>query len=187
MKLEFKHLMLDIETMGNESYSSIVSIGAVEFDITNGATGREFYRNICLQSCIDIGLQINASTVIWWMGQSEQARKSLTDGNAITIQQALIELTEFIGENRYKVWGNSARFDCGILQNAYSKLGQPIPWRFYNERCVRTLVSFAPDIKKNYPAPLIAHNALHDCHYQIGYCTAIWSTLNLNPCGASTY
>ena len=29
----FQHLMLDIETMGNESFSSIVSIGAVEFDI----------------------------------------------------------------------------------------------------------------------------------------------------------
>ena len=32
----FGHLMLDIETMGNESFSSIVSIGALEFDIETG-------------------------------------------------------------------------------------------------------------------------------------------------------
>ncbi len=36
----FGHLMLDIETMGTESFSSIVSIGALEFDIETGKTGK---------------------------------------------------------------------------------------------------------------------------------------------------
>ena len=37
----FGHLMLDIETMGNESFSSIVSIGALEFDIEFAKTAAE--------------------------------------------------------------------------------------------------------------------------------------------------
>ncbi len=52
---KFKHLMLDIETMGNESYSAITSIGAVEFDIETGETGDEFYVVVGLQSCLDAG------------------------------------------------------------------------------------------------------------------------------------
>lgn len=89
----FGHLMLDIETMGNESFSSIVSIGALEFDIETGKTGKEFYVNVDLQSCMDLGLIVNASTIMWWLNQNEQARKDLTDrtvftehkGNGITL------------------------------------------------------------------------------------------------------
>lgn len=173
----FGHLMLDIETMGNESFSSIISIGALEFDINTGETGKEFYVNVDLQSCIDLGLIINASTVMWWMQQNEQARKDLIEKTALPISKALLEFSNFC-TNDYEVWGNSARFDCGILQNAYNKAGIPIPWDFRKERCVRTLVSFNPDIKKNFQSIGTAHNAISDCYFQVGYCSAIWSSLH---------
>jgi len=173
----FPHLMLDIETMGNESFSSIVSIGAVEFDIETGKTGKEFYVNVDLQSCIDLGLILNASTVMWWMKQNEQARKDLTEGTNLPIKKALLDFLDFCS-NDYEIWGNSARFDCGILQNAYNKAGIQIPWDFRKERCVRTLVSFNPEIKKNFQSVGTAHNAIDDCKFQIGYCTKIWRSLN---------
>ena len=173
----FQHLMLDIETMGNESFSSILSIGAVEFDIETGKTGKEFYVNVDLQSCMDLGLIVNASTIMWWMQQNEQARKDLVKKNALPIQKALLEFLEFCNKD-YEIWGNSARFDCGILQNAYNKAGIPIPWDFRKERCVRTLVSFAPEIKDNYNSVGTAHNAIDDCKFQIGYCSEIWRLFN---------
>lgn len=176
MENKYKHIMLDIETMGNSSYSSIVSIGAVKFDINTGDTGDEFYINIDLQSCIDLGLGISASTVMWWMEQSDEARKGLTSGNVVSITEALKMFAEFCDED-CEIWGNSARFDCGILGNAYNKAGIPIPWNFRNERCVRTLTSFAPDIKRNYPDNGVKHNALSDCYFQIGYCSTIWNSL----------
>ena len=43
----FSHLMLDLETMGTKSNSAIISIGAVEFDILTGKTGKRI-----LQKCI---------------------------------------------------------------------------------------------------------------------------------------
>lgn len=169
--------MLDLETMGNESFSCIVSIGAVEFDINTGKTGKEFYTNVDLQSCIDLGLIMNASTVLWWLNQNEQARKDLTERTSLPIVEALKEFANFCNED-YQIWGNSARFDCGILQNAYNKAGISIPWDFRKERCVRTLVSFAPEIKKSISFKGIKHNAIDDCKYQIEYCSAIWNKLN---------
>lgn len=172
----FGHLMLDIETMGNESFSSILSIGALEFDIETGETGKEFYINIDLQSCMDLGLIVNASTIMWWLEQNDRARKDLTDRNALSIQEALLEFSKFCNKD-YQIWGNSARFDCGILQNAYNKAGIPIPWDFRKERCVRTLVSLKPEIKKEFQQEGTAHNALSDCYYQVGYCSATWMSL----------
>ena len=92
----FQHLMLDIETMGNESFSSIISLGALEFDIETGKTGKEFYVNVDLQSCMDLGLILNASTVMWWMQQNEQARKDLVEKTALPIQKALLEFSLFV-------------------------------------------------------------------------------------------
>lgn len=175
-KPQFQHLMLDIETLGNESFSSITSIGAVEFDIETRKTGKEFYVNVDLQSCLDLGLTVKASTIMWWLQQNEQARKEITKGNSVPIIDALKAFEEFCNKD-YQIWGNSARFDCGILQNAYNKVGIPIPWDFRKERCVRTLVSFAPEVKDNFIFNGVIHHALHDCKSQIGYCSEIWNTL----------
>lgn len=173
--------MVDLETMGNESNSAIVSIGAVEFDINTGETGKEFYTNVSLKSCLDVGLKINADTLMWWLKQSDEARKSLTEGQSKHIADALSELSMFIalcGGKDCEIWGNSARFDLGILSDAYSKTSLFIPWDFRKERCVRTLVSFMPEIKKTVPFAGVAHNAVADCHHQIKYCSQIWNAIN---------
>lgn len=173
---KLKHLMLDIETMGNESFSSITSIGALEFDINTGETGSEFHTYVDLKSSVDLGLVINPSTVLWWLQQDEEARMDLSSRGGVPILDALNKFKDFCNKE-YEIWGNSARFDCGILQNAYNKANIPIPWDFRKERCVRTLVSFAPEVKQNYQRTGVEHNALDDCYNQVGYCTEVWKTL----------
>ncbi|WP_163401478.1 3'-5' exonuclease [Flavobacterium fluviatile] len=171
-----EHLMIDLETMANESFSAIISLAAVEFDINTGQTGKEFYINISLQSCIDLGLIVNADTIMWWMKQTDEARKSLLNGT-VHIVDALTSFSGFCNKD-YQVWGNSARFDLGILQNAYNKAKLPICWDFKKERCVRTLVSFKPEIKANFKYLGVGHNALADCYNQIAYCHLTWSKIN---------
>lgn len=175
---KLKHVMVDIESMGNTSESAIISIGAVKFDIKTGETGEEFYTIIDLQSCLDIGLTMDASTVLWWLQQSDAARKEFTK-KGVSIVKALEDFSAFLIDSNCEIWGNSARFDLGLLNDAYNKLKKPIPWKYYNERCVRTLVSFNRTIKNDYPVPSDTHNALVDCHYQIGYCSEIWKTLKI--------
>lgn len=182
-KKKYGHLMIDLETMGNESRSAIVSIGAVEFNMVTGETGEEFFKVVSLQSCIDLGLEINASTVMWWMTQSEEARKSLIDKNALHIADALVQFSDFVnkcGGKDIEVWGNSARFDLGILSDAYNKAHLKMPWDFRKERDVRTLVSFLPAIKDMTKFHGTAHNPIDDCHHQIRYCSETWNTLKSN-------
>jgi hypothetical protein len=171
------HVMIDIETLSHKSNGVIISIGAVYFDINTGETGNQFYINIDPQSCIDMGLTMSASTVMWWLSQDKAAINKLMDrqDNLIT---ALHELALFIQPDTY-LWGNSARFDLGMLNNAYDACNLPLPWKYWQERDVRTLVSFNPDLKKSIVNDL-PHDAISDCLYQIRYCSAIWNSININ-------
>lgn len=170
-----KHIMIDIETMGSQSHSAIISIGAVRFDLETGAIGERFYVNVDLQSCLDAGLLINSDTLMWWLNQNEEARKKITE-KGVALSVALLSLASFIDDDS-EVWGNSARFDLGILSDAYNKLNFQIPWNFRKERCVRTLVAFAPEIKEAEVNIGVAHDALADCIFQISYCSKIYKKL----------
>jgi len=175
------HVMVDLETMGNFSNAAIVSIGAVEFDINTGETGREFYSKVDLQSCLDRGLTVNASTIEWWLTQNEKARIAVAVGDGKNITQMLHEFKlylEELGANTVQFWGNGITFDGVILTEAYRACKLKEPWNFRCERDVRTLVSLAPEIKANYPKFGTEHNPIDDCKFQIGYCTAIWKKLN---------
>jgi hypothetical protein len=177
---KLNHLMLDLETMGNSSNSAILSIGAVEFDLESGEIGREFYQKINLQSCLNAGLIVNGSTVMWWLQQSEVARKEVCKVGD-NLYNSLSKLTTFMRclESDFQLWGNGARFDIGILEDAYFACKiEILPWNFRSERDVRTLVSFAPEIKEGYPFTGTEHNPIDDCKHQIGYCSAIWRKLN---------
>jgi len=181
------NLMLDLETFGKKAGAAIVSIAAVQFDLATGKTGKTFYQNIDLQSCLNAGLKVSGDTVMWWMKQEEKARRKLTE-NTLDIQRALSAFNEFIdsipidefaeyNDLGLKIWGNSARFDLGILEVAYTALKAEAPWKYYNERDVRTLVSFAPEIKQNMTFEGVPHDALADCYHQIKYCSAIYQKL----------
>ena len=174
----FKHLMLDIETMGIDSFSSIMSIAAVEFNIETGNIGRTFEVNIDLQDSINSGLIINSSTIEWWVTQNKETFKLLLKDKKF-LHEALILFSEFCSKKEYYIWGNSARFDCGILNDAYNIKKLKTPWQYYNERDVRTLVSFAPNIKKECIFKGIKHKAIDDCKHQINYCSQIWRKISI--------
>jgi len=181
MEEKYDHIMIDIETMGSSSNSAIVSIAAVEFSLDTGIINNIFICRVDLQSCLDIGLSMSASTVEWWMSQSHEARHDFINGEKVSITIALQMLSEFIikcGGSRCKIWGNSPRFDLGIISDAYNKLNLPIPWDFRKERCVRTLVSFKPELKtQELSGKSERHTALGDCYLQIKYCHDVWSHL----------
>jgi hypothetical protein len=169
------HLMLDLETMGARPGCAIVSIGAVEFDLDTGRFGRQFYERVDLQSCLDVGLFVEARTVYWWLQQDEKARQEIAKGG-IDIGRVLTKLGSFMLDlGDFQVWGNGASFEFGILEAAVFACGyRKEPWNFRRERDVRTIVSIAPQMKENYPFCGTQHNALDDCIHQINYLCAIW-------------
>lgn len=165
------HVMLDLETMGNGANSAIIAIGAVAFD-ENGIQGR-YYRQVSLSSSVSIGLDCDPLTVIWWMQQSDAARSAFSDNDgAMHIRGALAEFAKwFVDVGGVEVWGNGASFDNVILSNAYRKTGTEQPWRFWNDRCYRTVKAMNPGI----PVKRIGthHNAVDDAETQAAHLCAI--------------
>ncbi|HIB7818707.1 TPA: 3'-5' exoribonuclease domain-containing protein, partial [Escherichia coli] len=178
------HLMIDLETMGKNPDAPIISIGAIFFDPQTGDMGPEFSKTIDLETAGGI---IDRDTIKWWLKQSREAQSAiLTD--EIPLDDALLQLREFIDENSgeffVQVWGNGANFDNVILRRSYERQGIPCPWRYTNDRDVRTMVALG--LVMDFDARNVItfegerHNALHDARYQAKYVSAIWQKLLLS-------
>lgn len=159
------HFMADLETMSLADNGAIVSIGVVEFDETR--LGREFYVNVDLQNCLDVGLHQSQSTTDWWAKQEEAARAAW-QVNAQPLLSALTSLNRYLelstgGLASARLWGNGAGFDNVLLKNAYKALEVDEPWKYYNNRCYRTMAGVFPLDPDEMPARVgTYHNALDD-------------------------
>ncbi|HAX7194088.1 TPA: exonuclease [Escherichia coli] len=182
------HLMIDLETMGTNTNAPIVVIGAVFFDPQTGEIGPVFYIVISLTDAMNTGAVPDGGTIEWWLKQSSEARAAiLTD--QVKLKDALSRFREFINEYSdekfVQVWGNGATFDNAILRTSYERLDIPCPWRYHNDRDVRTIVELGKtidfDARTVIPFEGVRHNALDDARHQAKYVSAIWQKLIPNP------
>lgn len=180
------HVMIDLETWGARSGCALGAIGAVFFDA--GGLREEFYVRVELKSCLEVGLKMDPDTVLWWMQQSKEAQAQMCDPklSRLAIGAALGQLSDFLimtclqsakAEDTLRVWGNGASFDNPILVCAYEAAGMNAPWRFWNDRCYRTIKSMYPAVKM--PRTGVHHNAIDDAKSQALHLMEIASTHNL--------
>lgn len=181
------HAMIDLETFGSENTSVITSLAIVIFNPYTGETIDSMKVDIDIQSSMNYGATVNASTLLWWLGQSEDARKGLIDGqkNSIDLKKAMQRVHFFLIKNfdvkEVKLWGNGSSFDLSILSNSFKLVGLPETWKHYNERDVRTIVAFNPEIKENLAFEGTRHDPIADCVHQIKYVSATLQSLQLVP------
>jgi len=180
-----KHLMIDIEAAGKSTSAALLSIGAVFFDPATGKLGEQFYQPVKLASAQYHGGTIDASTIEWWMQQSEETRSVFNAENRVSLKDALHGLAYFIetktGDAEVYVWGNGPAYDNAILANAFNATWIKQPWSFSKDTCVRTMVMLGRQlgIDPKYDLPMEGkhHNALDDAIHQARYVSTIWQTL----------
>lgn len=162
------NVMLDLETLGTRPGCAILAIGAVRFgpELANG-TQNPFYQVVSTPSCTHhYGLHIDPATLRWWEMQRSEARDVIKEAKAckIGLKTALANFTDYLagmgGVDSISLWGNGSDFDISILAACYHACDMPLPWRFWNNRCFRTLRNLAGMKKK--PAALVKHHALED-------------------------
>ncbi|HAW2961475.1 TPA: 3'-5' exoribonuclease [Escherichia coli] len=181
----WNHLSVDLETMGTNPDAPINSIGGKFFDPETGEMGPEFSKTIDAKTG---GGTVDISTIEWWLVQSSEARSAILV-NQIPLDDALLQFREFISEHSdekfVQVWGNGATFDNAILRRSYERKGIPCPWRYCNDRDVRTIVELGKtigfDARTVIPFEGVPHNALDDARHQAKYVSAIWQKLIPNP------
>ncbi len=181
----WNHLSVDLETMGTNPDAPINSIGGKFFDPETGEMGPEFSKTIDAKTG---GGTVDISTIEWWLVQSSEARSAILV-NQIPLDDALLQFREFISEHSdekfVQIWGNGATFDNAILRRSYERQGIPCPWRYCNDRDVRTIVELGKtigfDARTAIPFEGVPHNALDDASHQAKYVSAIWQKLIPNP------
>lgn len=173
-------IMLDLETLGVRCGSVILSIGACTFDRVTGThlfTGPKqptFHRFLRIKEQQLAGCTVDASTFLWWLGQSDQARKAMLNGQdeAGVVEGVLNGLDHWFNVvcpevPARKVWANGADFDLALLSELYRKWGRQAPWPYNGARDMRTVLDIAGCKAADLiPTSTGAHDALVDAQYQ---------------------
>jgi hypothetical protein len=175
---DFNDLMIDLETLGTKRGCQVLSIGSVFFGPSG--LGPRLYQILDLNDQADLGLVTDPDTVAWWGRQSAEARRVFTDPKT-PLQIALTEFSQFCAMQtssaKLRVWGNGSDFDNPILEDVFTAADCKVPWRFYNNRCYRTLKGFAPKLKLDRAGT--HHNALDDAVTQAEHAVKLLDELGL--------
>lgn len=157
-------ISFDFETLSLDRDACILSLGAVRFDRSTGELGQRFY---CVAEVTgQPGAIIDASTVEWWVGQSEEARQGIfgKDVSRVPLVTLLRGFAAF-SEGASYLWSAGAK-DAEWLESAFRRCGVPNPWRYWqfcDQRTVRNLFG-------TYIHPVessgVKHNALDDAERQ---------------------
>jgi len=166
--------MIDIETYDTEITATILSIGAVVFNPRACGlddTDPNSIFHTTLATYTQDNRTVSEQTKEWWTQQSQEARDSVFGGDQLPISLALDNFARWI--NRLsptctRIWAKSPDFDCSILIHACKQHGIIWPFKFWEGRCVRTIMELAypegdfPFIQMDGPK----HDALADAKKQ---------------------
>jgi hypothetical protein len=173
MSERYMELSVDIETLGRDPGSAVVSIGAIAFSEEKiPVDGTQFEVRVSLIDCIAVGLDVDRATAQWW-AQKRAAREALetTDTAPLGVAAAVEALRDYVQAHcveKPRVWMKGPDFD-GVLLKAMAKaVGATLPWPYYMSRCVRTICDDVPEPERVQETD-VAHSALDDAIHQ-----AVW-------------
>ena len=169
--------MIDFETFGNGKNACVVQIGACYFNRETGETGEYFKSNIDARSAIASGADMDADTIYWWLSQSPDAIKSVTEIPLIEIKDAFESLNAFLAlAEGVRIWSH-ATFDFVILTETLKRLKMKPRFSYRAARDIRTLLDLSGVDFKKVPREGLHHDALDDCFHQIKYCVEAFKSL----------
>ena len=179
----YDHLMVDIETLSTGSCAVITSIAAVPFNMgVLSGQGKAFYEKVDIDSSLSRGMNVSGSTLRWWFDQPHEAQQAML-ANAQPLEDVLALLEKYVTDHysaELQVWCNGLSFDFPRLKDAFDLCDRSLPWEYWQERDMRTIVSLAPKVKEAYARRGTPHNALDDCYNQIRLLRGCMAHISVN-------
>lgn len=177
-----RNLMIALGTIGVKPGCTILSIGAVPFDLASGETGSPFFTTISEGSNLMYGLLPEDETIDWWKTQPEEV-KSLNFRGEHSLPHALRLFNKFItetfGDSPVYAWSNHVnRCGLGILDSAYRATQVSYPFDPFSERDSRTLLSLLPHYRHMIPFEGDRKNPIHEALHAIQCIYKVHSILN---------
>jgi len=185
-------LMIDAETLGTRPHSVILNFAVVQVDFAAGKLG-QFIRvsPIDINSCQRVGMKIDGNTVDWWLNRPkatqfllDRSKDGIVNPRQIPIKEAARVTGDWITSNfpprGVRLWGNSARFDLGLMANMFLSCGFSLPWHFRDEMCYRTISSTFPQTPAVWDPALVGHDCYNDAVHQARHLLKINEAHSLN-------
>jgi DNA polymerase III epsilon subunit-like protein len=185
----YSDVMVDLETMGTDVRSQVLSIGAVRFrldtldDITSILEPeRNFYARMDLASQRECGRTEDPDTAAWWAEQSAEARQVFSEEEKHT-KSVLKDFLKFC-KGAKRVWGNGNMFDNAIVRSLCEDYKLNYPVGYWGDLDVRTL-TYLWNLLTNWGSkgkrPEIQlgeeHNALDDARRQVLQCQIMYKDI----------
>src|SRR5690606_13350006 len=181
--------MVDIETLGKESDSTIFQIAAIAFDIETGDHLAKFNQIANIED--ETFLRVDGSTLKWWLNTNKELLTDLINNGKGTPDELLENFHKwlsFVAEDAKDIhlWGNGILFDNKMIQEQLVGMGLDYPIYYKNDRDVRTIVDLAgkklgiseKELKDKYTDDsLVAHDAYDDVRYQISLVVGCYNLL----------
>lgn len=194
-------IMIDLETLGIRDDALVTQISAKAFRLgkqtSDMANVNPFNRFLDFKS-LDVLENVEVGTLNFWLKDAHNVEtfKSMLSRNSDTPDTCNDYdlwhnfhswLAQFASSEDIRVWGNGISFDIVKIKTNFQRFGLDIPFMFWNERDVRTIVDLGAeklgitsrDFQKSVPNN-DKHNALADVNWQIDYVQKAHSVLGLS-------
>jgi len=183
----YDHLMIDFETLSADvEKAPALSVGIVVFNLddedsydTLDAEDRGSEVIFDVPSQLKAGRIIDYNTTMWWMNQSNVAKRAVfnEDVKRIHVASWLTDFFSILPKN-VGLWGNGSYFDISLLESLAKTFEIAIPKTlFRNVYDLRTLRMLAGKPNLHIPRG-VEHNALDDAKYQVLCAKAYWRIIH---------
>lgn len=174
-------LMLDIESLALGTRPVITQVALLGYDLEEDELLEprhvQFYP-VDPQQQIIPPRRISASTIAWWMKQSDEARarfeQSVSDDFAelpALARHLIATVNQLTQEGRinYEIVAKGPQFDVAAIETLLEDLGLKTPWDYQKVRDLRTLMATAGINPGNVakPAGFVPHVAYWDARWQL--------------------
>lgn len=179
-------VMIDLETLGTSPNAAIIAIAAWPFRLDGEPVSYpSFYRNVDAESSVKAGGAVDGGSIMFWMGQSDEARNRLSNPPPVDLDDALEDLwawlDDYAPEKAFRLWAHGTNFDLPILESAYRGAGYPgYPWKYNAARDTRTLFHAAGidwDVAVD-ELVTVKHDALEDARAQATLVKRAWQAIH---------
>lgn len=161
-------VMLDLETLSAEQDAIVAAIGAVKMDMDTKEVLPldSFHMTLLWVDQHRRGRTCHPATFHFWMKQDHAAQSTIMWKPTMENKDTLQCFSDFmVGVDG--LWGNSAAFDCGILESLFKSYEMRVPFKYWQHRCFRTMKNLT-----SVPEPMregVHHYALDDAIHQANW------------------
>lgn len=158
-----KHTMVDLETLGVNPNSVVLTLGAVNFDPHSNVIFDQLYLRLNIDEQTAMGREIDPNTVEWWSKQDPVVMEdTFSEENRISVKDSMDQFCKFFWGSK-NIWSHGSIFDIVIIENMLKQISKSTPWDYWQVRDTRTLFDLGVD-------PCMPtgnkHNAVEDARRQ---------------------